>query len=65
MGGKLKDSRGESNKLRGERKVLRDELENILGKSNHKCKRIVTKLKDKVKDRRKELKSQNKEKINR
>ena len=65
MGGKLKDSREESNKLRGERRVLRSELEEILGKNNHKCKRIITKLKDKVKTKRKEIKLKNQEKINR
>ena len=34
-------------------------------RNSHTCKRIVTKLKDKVKAKRKEVKSKNKEKINR
>ena len=65
MGEKLKDSRGESNKLRGERKSLRDELESLLGRHSHKCKRIITKLKGKVKTARKQIKIKNREKIKR
>ena len=40
-------------------------MESIVSKSSHKCKRMATKLKDKVIAKRKEIKSKNKEKLNR
>ena len=61
---KLRDSQGEEKMFREERKTLREELESLLGKSSHKYKRIIKRLKDKVYNARKGIRSKNKEKIN-
>ena len=62
---KLKDSRWEEEKFRGERAAKRKELESLLGKSSNKFKRILSRIKEKVKNARKTIRCKNKEKITR